>query len=371
MTSDILVIGGGTVGAAIGFGLAQRHLKVTVLDGGDRDYRAARANFGLVWIQGKGANMPEYQLWSQRSARLWGDFSAKLQNLSGRDLQLEQNGGFVFSLSEAEFEARHTALQKLHNSLGGNIDFEMIDRSRLERMNPGVTFGPDVCGASFGHRDGHVNPLFLLSALHAGIEKLGGRIVSSTQAEKIRSDGAGFAVETKTDTFRASRIVIAAGLSSQGLGAQVGLDVPLRPQRGQILVTERLTPVLPFPASGLRQTQEGTVMIGATNEDVGYNVTTTGAGAAKLSARALRIIPALSNVTLVRQWAGLRVLSPDNCPIYAQSETHPGAFIAVCHSGITLAAIHAEIIAQAVLDGALPPTLEVFHQRRFNVSKAA
>lgn len=371
MISDVIVIGGGTVGAAIGYGLAQRHQKVLLLDGDDRDYRAARANFGLVWIQGKGGNMPEYQLWSQRSGELWNGFSAKLQNLAGRELQLEQNGGFVFSLSEAEFEARRTALGKLHNQLGGDVDWEMIDRSRLERMMPGVAFGPDVCGASFGHRDGHVNPLFLLSALHVGIEKLGGKIVSSTRAQNIRSDGAGFVVETESKTYRAARVVIAAGLGSQRLGAQVGLDVPLRPQRGQILVTERLNPILPFPASGLRQTREGTIMIGATNEDVGYDVTTTAAGAAKLSARAVRLIPALSNVNLVRQWAGLRVLSPDNGPIYAQSETHPGAFIAVCHSGITLAAAHADIIAQAVLDGALPANLEVFHQRRFNVPKAA
>lgn len=371
MVTDVLVIGGGTVGAAIAYGLAQRHQKVTVLDGGDRDYRAARANFGLLWVQGKGANMPEYQLLSQRSAELWGGFSASLQHDSGTELQLEQRGGFVFSLSEAEFEARRITLQKMHNQLGGNVDWEMVDRSQLERMVPAVRFGPDVCGASYGHRDGHVNPLFLLSALHAGIERLGGKIVSSTHAHAIRADGAGFAVETAAETYRASRIVIAAGLGSQALGAQVGLEVPLRPQRGQILVTERLNPVFPFPASGLRQTREGTIMIGATNEDVGFDVTTTGAGAAKLSSRALRIVPALANVNLVRQWAGLRVLSPDNCPIYAQSETHPGAFIAACHSGITLAAVHAETVAQAVLAGALPQSLEVFHQRRFNVSEAA
>lgn len=372
MKPDVIVIGGGIVGSAIGYGLSQRGQRVLVLDGDDRDHRAARANFGLVWVQGKGSNMPEYQLWSRRSSERWDDFSRGLLDLTGQDLHFEQKGGLVFCLGDAEFEARRTALQKLHNQLGCEAtDWEMIDRSELGRLLRGVTLGSEVCGASFGRRDGHTNPLRLLSALHDGIQRLGGTIVGAALVQKIRPEASGYTVETGPETYSAPRIVIAAGIGSQALGEQVGFNVPLRPQRGQILVTERLAPILPLPASGLRQTREGSVMIGATHEDVGFNVATSGVAAAKLSARALSIIPALANVTLVRQWAGLRVLTPDNCPVYAQSESHPGAFVALCHSGVTLAAIHADIIAQAVIDGSLPSSLDVFHQRRFNVPKAA
>ncbi|MER9058463.1 FAD-dependent oxidoreductase [Mesorhizobium sp. M0910] len=66
---------GGIVGSAIAFGLAQRHQRVIVLDGDDRDNRAARANFGLIWVHGKGTNMPEYQLWSRLSGERWDEFS--------------------------------------------------------------------------------------------------------------------------------------------------------------------------------------------------------------------------------------------------------------------------------------------------------
>ncbi|TPK95329.1 MULTISPECIES: FAD-dependent oxidoreductase [unclassified Mesorhizobium] len=372
MKADVIVIGGGTVGAAIAYGLAQRQQHVIVLDGDDRDHRAARANFGLVWVQGKGTNMPEYQLWSRRSCERWADFSKGLLDITGQDLHLEQKGGLVFCLGDAEFEARRTTLQKLHNQLGGEpADCEMIDRSELERIMPGVAFGSEVYGASLGHRDGHANPLRLLSALHAGIQRLGGTIVSATLVEKIQSNSSGFTLGAGLENYVAPRIVIAAGLGSQKLGALVGLDVPLRPQRGQILVTERFVPILPLPCSGLRQTREGTVMIGATQEDVGLDAATTAVAAAKLSTRALRIIPALATATLVRQWAGLRVLTPDGCPVYAQSESHPGAFVALCHSGVTLAAVHAETIAQAVIDGSLPSSLDVFHQRRFDVPEAA
>jgi glycine/D-amino acid oxidase-like deaminating enzyme len=372
MKADVIVIGGGVVGSAIAYGLARRQQRVLVLDGDDRDLRAARANFGLVWVQGKGTSLPEYQLWTRHSAGLWRDFADGLTERSGQDLQFEQNGGLVYCLSEAEFEERRSALQKLHNQLGGEPDdYEMIDRAQLEKLMPGVRFGPEVCGASFGRRDGHANPLRLLLALQTGIQRLGGTIIGASLVQRIQPEPSGFTLRTHAETYAAERIVIAAGHGSQGLCAQVGLDVPLAPQRGQILVTERLEPFLTLPGSGLRQTREGTVMIGATQEDVGFDVSTTSTAAAALSARALRVVPALAEAALVRQWAGLRVLTPDHCPVYTQSERHPGAFVALCHSGVTLAAIHAETIAEAVIDGALPPSLAVFHQRRFDVPKAA
>jgi glycine/D-amino acid oxidase-like deaminating enzyme len=123
--------------------------------------------------------------------------------------------------------------------------------------------------------------------------------------------------------------------------------------------------------SGLRQTREGTVMIGATHDEVGFDTSTTCAAAAALSANAIRRIPALSEATLVRQWAGLRILTPDSYPVYAESQSHPGAFVALCHSGVTLAAAHAALLADAIAVGRLPPSLDVFHQRRFDVPKAA
>ncbi|MBY5775364.1 FAD-binding oxidoreductase [Rhizobium leguminosarum] len=371
MNADVIVIGGGIVGSAIAYGLAQRDQHVLVLDGDDGDHRAARANFGLVWVQGKGAKMPEYHLWSRLSSERWSDFAAELRDVSGHDLHYEQNGGLVYCIGEAEFETRRADLLKLHNQLGGAIDWEMLDRSQLERLMPGIEYGPEVVGASFGYRDGHANPLRLLLALQAGIQRLGGTIIGSAHVHQIVAHASGFTVATGTATFSAPRIIIAAGLGSDALSDQVGLHVPLRPQRGQILVTERLTPVLKLPASGLRQTREGSVMIGATQEDVGFDVTATCAAAAKLSTRALRILPALAHVRLVRQWSGLRVLSPDNCPVYAQSENHPGAFIALCHSGVTLAAVHADTIAQAIVEGGLPLSLGVFNRRRFDVPKAA
>ena len=369
--NDILVIGAGTVGAAIAYGLAREGARVTLLDGSDTDYRAARANFGLVWLQGKGAAMPAYHGLTRRSVDAWSGFSDELSRLTGSALSYERNGGLKFCLSEAEFEARRLALHRLHNVAGGEQDWEMLDRATLERLLPRVALGPDVVGASYGRSDGHCNPLRLLAAMQRGVQQLGGQVVGNAPVSMIQPRHGGFAVETAAGTFSAEKLVLAAGLGTAALARQVGIEVPLRPQRGQILVTERCEPLLPLPASGLRQTGEGTLMIGATQEEAGYNASTTGDAAASLSRSAVRIIPRLRTVRVVRQWAGLRVMTPDGFPIYAQAPDYPGAFVALCHSGVTLAALHATELARAVIAGSLPDTLASFHQSRFDVSHAA
>lgn len=372
MRPDIVVIGGGTVGAAIAYGLASGRQKVLLLDGDDGDFRAARANFGLVWLQGKGLGMPAYQALTRSSIALWRGFTDRLEAETAIDLAYEQNGGLAFCLGEDAFETRRVDLLRLHNQRGdGEPDWEMLDRPALERLLPKVALGPDVAGASFGRHDGHANPLRLLAALHAGVLRHGGALRHRARVLWIEQAGADFRLTLDGETLVAPRIVIAAGLGSPDLARQVGLDVPLRPERGQVLVTERLEPFLPLPASGLRQTGEGTVMIGATKDDPGFDVSTTGEAAARLSRKTVQTIPTLARVGLVRQWAGLRIMTPDSYPIYAQSRSHPGAFVALCHSGVTLAAFHAGDLAAAIAAGDLPERLSPFHQSRFDVPQAA
>jgi glycine/D-amino acid oxidase-like deaminating enzyme len=373
MSADVVVIGGGTVGASIAFGLAGRGVSVVLLDGGDSDFRAATANFGLVWSQGKGMNMPAYQSLTKSSADLWRAFASEVEEASGIDLQFEQQGGLTLCLGETEFEARRAKLERLQDQLGGNsVDWEMMERPALERLLPGIMLGSEVTGASFGQRDGHANPLKLLSALHVGLLRRGGRFRGRADVKAIRklADGC-IELDLGVDRLTARKVVIAAGLGSKGLANQVGISLPIRPQRGQILVTERVQRFLPLPLHSIRQTAEGTVMIGATHEDTGYDASTTVNGASQLAQRAMRQIPALGQATLIRQWAGLRIMTPDSYPIYAQSASVPGVFVATCHSGITLAPSHAGLVADAILCGVLPAQLNPFSEARFNVPQAA
>lgn len=372
MNADVVIIGAGTVGAAIAYGLASRSIRVTLLDGHDRDFRAATANFGLIWQQGKGIDLPAYQRLTRGSVRTWQAFADELAEITGIDSQYEANGGLMICLGDAEFDQRSALQSRLHSQLPDeDPEWTMLDRAGVEDRLPGVRLGPDVTGAGFGFRDGHANPLRLLAALRSAFVRLGGTLRAGSPVHTIRAEGDGYFVGFGDERISCARVVIAAGLGTTALAGQVGLTIPIRPQRGQILVTERVQPFLRIPMSGMRQTREGSVLIGLTHEDVGLDTSITGAATAMLSANAIRRVPALAHVKIVRQWAGLRIMTPDGYPVYAESESHPGVFAALCHSGITLAAAHASLLADAVAAGGLPSSLEDFHQRRFDVPKAA
>src|ERR1700684_1827493 len=91
---DVVVVGGGLVGMAIAYGLVREKLRVAVCDGDDTSYRAARGNFGLVWVQGKGGRCLPYAQWSLESAQRWSAFSAQLIRETGVDPAFERPGGF-------------------------------------------------------------------------------------------------------------------------------------------------------------------------------------------------------------------------------------------------------------------------------------
>jgi glycine/D-amino acid oxidase-like deaminating enzyme len=108
------------------------------------------------------------------------------------------------------------------------------------------------------------------------------------------------------------------------------------------------------------------VQIGVTTEDDGlYETPTTAAALATMAARAIRVLPPLARARMVRAWAALRPMTPDGFPAYAESPTHPGCFVAVCHSGVTLAAVHAGPLAEGILTGRLPEFANELHPSRF------
>ncbi len=369
---DIAVVGGGMVGSAIAYGLAKRGARVVVLDQGDNALRSARVNFGLVWLQSKGDGMPAYARWTRRSADLWGAFAAELIDTTGISPEHEQRGGLAYCLGENGFEARRVTILRLHNQSGREVyGLELLERAALERLMPGVRFGPDVTGAAFCPHDGCANPLRLLRALHAAMQRHGAAYRPDAPARAVRPDGEGFTADTPAGPIRATKLVLAAGHGTPALADALGLRVPMRAERGQIMVTERVQPYVPLPANGIRQTADGTILLGTTHEDVGMITDTTLAGEATIAANAVRIMPDLARARVVRAWAGLRVLSPDGFPVYHQSERYPGAYAAICHSGVTLAAVHANDLAEAILAERLPDTLRPFAPERFDVPQAA
>ena len=363
-TYDCIVVGGGLVGGAIAWGLARQGAKVALLDKGDIAFRAARGNFGLVWVQSKGANMPAYAQWTRRSAELWPELSSALADATGADVGLRQNGGLAFCLSDEDLQRRAALIERMHNQTG-SIGTRIVDRAELRAMVPGI--GDAVVGAAYCPKDGHANPLITLRALQQSLLALGGHYLPNRSVDRIDAAPHDFTLHCGAETLHASKVVIAAGLGSATLAPMVGLDMPVKPLRGQIMVTERMAPFLTYATHTVRQTVEGSVMLGDSQEDVGLDVSTSAHVLQEIAARNLKAFPRLADATVVRVWAALRVMTPDGHPIYEQSDRFPGAFSATCHSGVTLAGAHALALAPAILAGALPASFNSFSPRRFHV----
>lgn len=365
---DIIVIGGGLVGGAIAWGAANAGARTALIDEGDIAFRAARGNFGLVWVQSKGAGMPPYAHWTRRSAELWPSLASTLLETTGTDVALHQPGGLAFCLSESEFAQRAALVARMHDE-SGDLGTRMLHRSEVRAMVPGL--GDSVVGAAFCPRDGHVSPLQSLRAFHTGIVNKNGIYLPGRTVDAIEPGPRRFTVRCGTEDFAAAKLVIAAGLGSRALAPMVGLDMPVSPLRGQILVTERLRHLLDHPTHVMRQTQEGSVMLGDSQEDVGFDTSTTAPVIGQIAARNVRVLPALADARIVRIWAALRVMSPDGFPIYDQSPRYPGAFSATCHSGVTLAGAHALALAPAILAGTVPESLAAFSASRFAAREGA
>jgi glycine/D-amino acid oxidase-like deaminating enzyme len=369
-THDAIVVGGGLVGAAIALGLGDAGLRTALLDEGDTAHRASRGNFGLVWVQSKGLGAPWYQRWTRGSAGEWPALAADLAARTGLDTALQQPGGVHLCLSEAEFDDRAARMARMQSEAGNHgYDYRMIRAPELRDMLPGL--GPSVVGASWTPYDGHASPLALLQALHRAFTEAGGAYIPNAKATAATAAPHDFRVETAAGTFAAPRIVLAAGLGNADLAPLFALNTPVRPQRGQILVTERAQSILPIPTTTIRQAGEGTIMLGDSMEEVGFDTRQSPPVMAQIAQRAALCFPWIAELNVVRAWSALRVMAPDGLPIYDQSERFPGAFTANCHSGVTLAGAHARLLAPMIAAGSLDPVLAPFSAKRFDVPRAA
>jgi glycine/D-amino acid oxidase-like deaminating enzyme len=365
---DIVVVGGGLLGSAIAWGLGRIGQKVCVLDEGDIAKRASRANFALVWVQSKGLGMPAYTGWTMQASDSWPKLAAELREQTGLDVCFQRNGGFHLTLGKEELEQRSVLLKRLHNQPGA-VDYKMeiLGREQVAKMLPHI--GPEVSGGSFCPYDGHVNSLRTFRALHTGMAKFGVDYRPEHPVSDIKYVQGEFRLTSAKGEIRAGKIVLAAGNVNQTLAPMVGLEAPMGPTRGQIVVTERTMPFLPHPLTTVRQTDEGTVMIGDSKEDLLDDTVLNLPISSVMADRAQRMFPLLGRLNVVRSWSGIRVMPKDGFPIYDQSETCPGAFVTCCHSGVTLASNHAFEIAPMVAAGALDKNkLGAFSARRFQQS---
>ncbi len=353
---DVVVVGAGARGASIAYYLARAGVRVTLIEKGYLASGTSSANVGLVNVSGK---TPEhYTAFSLLSADM---YPALVEELD-MPVDHQRDGNMQIALSDAEAGqlARHAARQ----SKVPGVTVELLDARQARELEPAL--GPRVAAATYCPQDGNVDPMKLTVALGRAARRHGAEVLYHREVTGIRLAGGHVAAAvTPEGEIPTGAIVDAAGILVPRVAQMVGVEVPLLPQRGQIYHLESLPPILRRPVAGLRQFRSGTVMVGTTNEFVGFDRTVTYEAGARNLARACRIFPALARARVVRAWAGLRPMSPDGLPIYTAVPEVPGFYVAVGHSGITLAPITGQVFLDLVTTGRSSLPVEPYGLSRF------
>lgn len=372
-SADIIVIGGGMSGAATALGLVKEGAgKVFLFDEQLPSQRLSRGNFGLTWFMCKGANHPVYAKWCRMAAKAWPDFAAYLMEETGYDVELSWTGGAVHAFGDEEFEAHARSVESIRavcESVGLDYPVTMLDRSEFANLVPKMRLGEDVSGAMYTPEQGHVNPLKLLTALRAAFQKKGGLFIGGATVGKIipgTGQKKGIEIHTVKEKYRCEKLVIAAGHGSTRLVRSLGEKLHIYPSRGQLMVTERQQPMLPVPILCVRQTSDGTFLIGLSTEDTAMDTRTTAEAMKDQAANAIRLFPQLAKMNWLRAWGAIRVMTPDGAPIYSRVEGHDDIFVLALHSAVSLAPMKLDAIAPWILGKAKPELIPHFRNGRFN-----
>ena len=224
----IVIIGGGIIGASIAWHLCKSGYTPTIVEKENLlETASSSACEGLMFLQSK---KPGIHLnMAMASIKLYDDLEKEL----GVDLELDKRGGLIIIHSKREMEILNEYVKK-QNASGANI--EMIDAKTIKEMVPQVA--DDVLGGSFSRDDSVVNPLNLTHGLLSGAVKKGATIKQNTIVKDIiLEDGVVKKVITNNGEIKADLVINAAGPYGAKIASMVGLEIPLKPRKGEIMVT--------------------------------------------------------------------------------------------------------------------------------------
>jgi glycine/D-amino acid oxidase-like deaminating enzyme len=353
--SDVVVIGAGILGSSIAIHLVDRGVRPVVIDPQRPGQGTSTGSFASISAFGK-----DPAAWFQlASAGMsgWPRFAGRI----GGEVGLRRAGEVRFA-SDPE-EGRRLARQ-VADARGRGYPVRLIDAEELARLLPGARVG-EVTAACFAPNDGQVEPPLVLAACRRVLAEAGARLV--TGRARVQLDDDGVRVEVGTEVLRPRTCVLAAGAEAVDVAAAVGLEVPTVASPGMLVQTRPLPPLTdrvvylpggPGPAVHLRQRADGSVLVGERTQET--PATNPGLDHARaLLAQAARFLPALAGAGVDRWWLAWRAMPSDRLPIVGPLPWLEGLYVAVSHSGVTVAPALGRLVADEVAtqtpDGLLAP----------------
>ena len=349
---DVAVVGGGVCGLVVAWRARARGLSVCVLDRGALGAGATHVAAGMLApvTEADAAERALLEL-GLASARRWPAFAAELLDVTGIDVGLREPGTLVLARDRDEAEALERE-QSLRERLG--LQARRLLPSQARALEPALA--PSVRAALEIPGDTSADPRALTDALIAACE--GSGVVLRPGAEVMRVIVDGDAVRgvelAAGETLSASAVVVAAGAWSGALpGLPPRATIPVRPVKGQILrlrdpsgpgLVER---VLRYEGGYIVPRDDGGYVLGATQEERGFDTSLTALGAYELLRDAQELVPGLLELEITEIEAGLRPGTPDNAPVLGRSAAVEGLLWATGHhrGGILLAPLTGDLLA--------------------------
>jgi glycine oxidase len=376
---DVIVIGGGIVGSSIALRLAEAGLHVSVFDRGEPGAEASSAAAGMIAPQGEKAELEAFSALSWESHRLYPEFVAEIEDVSGREVGYRRDGTLMVALDAYQAreldETRQDRAHERHRPRAktpADVRFpiEQLTVADLGRRVTGLS--DPVLGAQFLPADHWVDNERLTAAVIQAARRRG---VAFHARKTVRSlvvhNGRLESIEAGGERLCAGEFVLAAGCWSGALAASAGVEIPTVPCRGQMLEFELASPLPMVVRAGhyyLVPRAGGRVLVGTTAEYVGFEKSVTAEGMASILQAALRLAPFLGEARFCRAWAGLRPDTADHLPVLGRSGIQ-GLTLATGHfrNGILLAPVTAKVIAEMVVANFSPPAIEPFGASRFSL----
>jgi len=383
---DVLVIGGGIIGLSCGYYLTKQGKRVVVLESGGFADGASGACDDMILFQSKkpGINLEL----AFESLELYKSLVGELEDSLG----FANYGGMVLIENERELEVMEEFVMQ-QRSYG--LDVEILTKAAMRKKQP---FLHDrFIASTYSSMDSQAYPFAVMHRFARKGRQLGMQVVHKSPVVGIQKDGSGdFIVTTAQNMqYRAPHVVNAAGAWAGKVADLIGLNVPMEPRRGQIIITEKipaigetnlwsakylvtkLKPGIQIDSTeeekrlglafALTRTEGDSYLIGSTREFVGYDKRTTMEGIRAIINQAVSFIPVLKDVNFIRAIAGLRPATPDGKMVLGEHAGVPGFFTAAGHEGdgISLAPITGKLLADMVCGGRADARLEELSPNRF------
>lgn len=357
----VLILGGGVIGLAAAYYLTGEGLKVLLLDPGGFGGGASGACDGMILLQSKKPGILLEMAF--KSLEIYEGLSEELD----RDLEFTTRGGMVLLENEEELAVMEKLIQE-HRA--GGLKVKILTRQELKGRQPHLS--SEVLAATYCPHDSQVNPLLLLRAyLEKSLNQ--GLVFRRERAIAISDRGNRWQVRTSGgNLYEACQVLNAGGAWAGEICSFLNIDLPVKPRRGQLAVTQRIPQIagtsicnaqylktrwhknfreqLSEEKGGFSfsQNQQGNCFLGSTRGWKSFDNSCTLEGIKKILRGAFRYYPVLENARLIRFFAGLRPATPHGLPILGELRDCPGFFIAAGHEGdgIALGPVTGKIISQ-------------------------